>query len=69
MVGGYDRRIIRGDYRLYSSGAEGERLTTEYTLDLCTKCTGLFEEFLEAKKRAADKEFETFREKMLRVSK
>jgi hypothetical protein len=69
LVSGYDRRIIRGEYRLHSSGTEGERITTEYTLDLCTKCSDLFEEFLEAKKRAADKEFETFREKMLRVSK
>ena len=66
LVSGYDRRIIRGDYRLYSSGTEGERITTEYTLDLCTKCTDLFQEFLEAKKRASDKEFEAFREKMRR---
>jgi protein-arginine kinase activator protein McsA len=66
MDNGYDRRIIRGEYCEYSSGTEGEQIKTNKTLDLCTKCTWLFEEFLEAKKAASDKAFEDFKERMQR---
>ena len=64
MDSGYDREIIRGKYCEYSSGTEGELIKTNKTLDLCTKCTRLFEDFLEAKKAAYDKEFEDFKERM-----